>query len=117
MLHLLMPDNSVQDCALKLADFKQVENETISDYALRWRKMHQRLEAAMGRAGKGSHPLDCHVRYVMAAWPKPSTQVRQSDKPATSFQDAVDRARMHDGSKLAGSTVNAVSYTRTPTAR
>lgn len=62
-------------------------------------------------------PLDGNVLHVMTAWPATVYSGRRSDKPATSFKEAIDVARVHEGARLAGGTVSAVSYTHPPTAR
>lgn len=84
-LHLLMPANSAQDCALKLTTNKQSDDETVSEYALRWRKRHHRCEAAVGCANRGR---TAWVAVFVTLWHhglKPSIQV-QSDNPPTSFE-------------------------------
>jgi len=56
LLDILMPANSVEGCAIKLATFKTEKGETVSASALRFRALMSRFESAVERHAKGRTP-------------------------------------------------------------
>ncbi|CAN0053989.1 unnamed protein product, partial [Pylaiella littoralis] len=56
VLDLMMPSNSVEECALRLASFKMEKNESVQNYALRFRSLTSRFEASVERASPGTTP-------------------------------------------------------------
>ena len=116
LLDLLMPCNSVEECALKLASFKLGAAEYVSEYSLRFRTITQPFEFVVER--------QTHGRTSWAAFSvclfqhdglTPSIQCLQlSDQPATSLREAADRARRHEAASLAGGSVSAMPFTPVP---
>ena len=56
LLDILMPANSVVECAIKLATFQTEKGETVSASALRFRALMSRFESAVERHAKGRKP-------------------------------------------------------------
>ena len=56
LLDILMPSNSVEKCAIKLATFKTEKGETVSASALRFCALMSRFESAVERHAKGRTP-------------------------------------------------------------
>lgn len=56
MLDLLMPANSMKDRTLQIATFKPMKGEPVAEYALRFRPVIKRFDAAADCAGKGGTP-------------------------------------------------------------
>ena len=115
LLDLLMPSNSVEEYALKLACFKQGATESVTDYTLRLRTLTNRFESAVERQTQGRRPWAAFSVTLFQHGLIPSIQCLQlSDKPVTSLREAVDRARRHEAASLAGGTVSALSFTPVP---
>ena len=56
LLDILMPSNSVEECAIKLATFKTEKGETVSISVPRFRALMSRFESAVERHAKGRTP-------------------------------------------------------------
>ena len=56
LLDFLMPANSVEECAIKLATFQTEKGETVSASTLRFRALMSRFESAVERHAKGRTP-------------------------------------------------------------
>ena len=102
-LDILIPSNSVEECATKLATVKTEKGETVSASALRFRALMSRFESAVERHAKGRTPW---AAKTVALWQHslpPALQLLQSGaKPVTSFKEAVERARRHEAARLTG---------------
>ena len=115
LLDLLMPSNSVEECALKLASFKQGATESVPKYTFHFRTITNRFESAVERQTKGRTPWAAFSVTLFQHGLIPSIQGLQlSDKPVTSLREAVDRARHHEAASLAGGTVTTLSFTPVP---
>ena len=84
VLDLLMPSNSVEECARLQASFKMTPNETVQHYALRFRELSTRFETSVERPSPGWTPwaaLSCHF---VATWVGPDhpmfTTVRKAGR-------------------------------------
>ena len=116
ILDILMPANSVEECAIKLATFKSDKGETVSASALRFRALMSRFESAVERHAKGRTPWSAITVTLWQHSLPPALQLLQSgEKPVTSFKEAVERARRHEAARLTGAaTVSAMSFTPVP---
>ena len=89
--------------AIKLATFKTEKRETVSASALRFRALMSRSESAVERHAKGCTPW---AAITVTLWQRnlqPALQLLQGgEKPATSFKEAVERARRHEAARLTG---------------
>ena len=56
LLDILMPANSVEECAIKLATFKSEKGETVSASALRYRALTSRFESTVELHATGLTP-------------------------------------------------------------
>lgn len=109
ILDLLMPANSIEDCALQFATFEQHEYETVAAYALRFRSVIKRREAAVDRASKGRIPWSAMSITLWKHGLKPSIQrFQMSEKTALPLKEVIKRVRRHDTNGLSGAaTVSA----------
>ena len=116
ILDILMPANSVEECAIKLATFKPEKGETVSASALRFRALMSRFESAVERHAKGRTPWSAITVTLWQHSLPPALQLMQSgEKPVTSFKEAVERARRHEAARLTGTVnVSALSFTPVP---
>ena len=116
ILDMLMPSNSVENCAKQIAAFKQEPNETITAYATRYRSLLTRFESAVKRASKDRSPWAAYYVVNWEAGLLPDIHKQQmSEKPVTSFREAIDRARRIEGSVVTNdnkATVSATSFKR-----
>ena len=117
LLDILMPANSVEECAIKLATIQTEKGETVSASALRFRVLMSLFESAVERHAKGrTHWAAITVTLWQHSLP-PALQLLQSgEKPVTSFKEAVERARRHEAARLTGgaATISAMSFTPVP---
>ena len=61
LLDILMPSNSVEECAIELATFKTEKGETVSASALRFRVLMSRFESVSYALGSDNcHPVATH---------------------------------------------------------
>ena len=115
LLDLLMPSNSVEEWAVKLASFPQGATESFSDFSLRFRTLTNRFESAVERQIQGHLLWAAFSVTLFQHGLIPSIlRLQLSDKPVASLREAVDGARRHDAASLAVGTVSAVSYTHVP---
>lgn len=114
ILDLLMPSNAVEDAARRLANFKMEAHENVSSYALRFRSLVTRFESSVKRATPGVTPWASLSTIIWQNGLSPSIQCQQlSEKPVTSFREAVERGRRHEAAGFVGG-VSAMSFTRVP---
>ena len=86
LLDILMPSNSVEECAIKLATFKTEKGETVSASALRFRALMSRFESAVERHAKGRTPWAAITVTLWQHSLPPALQLLQSgQKLVTSF--------------------------------
>ena len=119
LLDILMPANSVEECAIKLATFKTEKGETtvVSASALRFRALMSRFESAVERYAKDRTPWAAITITLWQHSLPPALQLLQSgEKPVTSFKEAVERARRHEAARLTGgaATISAMPFTPVP---
>ena len=111
LLDLLMPANSIDECARQIATFNQKGAETVSAYAMRLRTLLSQFQAAVDRVD--DHRTTWNAMTV-ALWQqglKPNVRCLQmTDKPATSLKEAVDRARRHEATSPAGGHISALYH-------
>ena len=90
LLDIVKPSNSVEECALKLASFKQGATGSVSDYTLYFCTVTNRYESAVERQTKGRTPWAAFSVTLFQHGSIPSIQCLQlSDKPVTSLRQAV----------------------------
>ena len=116
LLDILMPANSVEECAIERATFKSEKGETTSTCAPRLRALMSRSESAIERHAKGCTPWSA---ITVTLWqhnlPLALHLLQSGKKPVTSFKEAVGRARRHEAARLTGTaTVSATSFTPVP---
>ena len=89
LLDILVPANSVEECAIKLATLKAEKSETVSASALRFRATVSRFESAVKRHGKGRTPW---AAITVTLWqhspPLALHLLLSGEKPATLFKEA-----------------------------
>ena len=111
LLDLLMPANSIDECARQIASFSQKSAETVSAYAMRFRTILSQFQAAVDRVDDNRTIWNA---MTVALWQQglaPNIRCLQlTDKPATSLKEAIDRARRHEASGLAGGHVSALYH-------
>ena len=109
-LDILMPANSVEECAIKLATFKSDKGEPVSASAVRFRALMPQFESAVERHAKGRTPSSAITVTLWQHSLLPALQLLQSgEKPVTFFKEAVERARRHEAARLTGAaTVSAM---------
>ena len=111
---ILTPANSVEESAIKLATFNTEKSETVSASALRFRAFMPRFESAVERHAKGRTPWSAITVTVCQHSLPPASQLLQSgEKPVTSFEEAVERARRHEAARSTG-TISALSFAPVP---
>ena len=107
LFDIIMPANSVEECAIKLATFQTEKGETVSASALRFRALMSRFESAVERHAKGRTPCAAITVNLCQHSLPPALQLLQSgEKPVTSFKEAVERARRHEAARLTGNAAN-----------
>ena len=111
LLDLLMPANSIDECARQIATFNQKGAETVSAYAMRLRTLLSQFQAAVDRVD--DHRTTWNAMTV-ALWQqglKPNVRCLQmTDKPATSLKEAVDTAHRHEATGPAGGHISALYH-------
>ena len=111
LLYLLMPANSIDECARQIAAFNQTGAETVGAYAMRYRTLLSQFQAAVDRVDDHRTPWNAMTVTLWQQGLKPNIRCLQlSDKPATSLKEAIDRARRHEATGLAGGHISALYH-------
>lgn len=109
LLDLLMPANSIDECARQIANFNQRGAETVSAYAMRYRTILLQFQAAVDRVDDKRTTWSAMTVALWQQGLKPDVRCLQlNDKPATSLKEAIDSARRHEATGLAGGHVSAL---------
>ena len=94
LLDCLMPSNSVEESALRLATFKMDSDESIATYTLRYHNECSRFEACVQRATPGRSPYAALSIVLFRIVVVPGIKLLASQKPhPKTMTDAVAQLR------------------------
>ena len=114
LLDLLMPADSIDNCARQIASFNQKGEETVASYAMRYRTLIGQFQSAVDRAADNRTTWSAMMVALWQHGLKASVCCLQlTDKPCTTMKEAIVRARRHEASGLAGGHVSAL-FNRVP---
>ena len=122
LLDCLMPSNSVEESALRLAEFKMDSSETGASYALRFQNECARFEASVQRFSPGRSPYAALAVVLFRNGFVPGIKIlaQQEQHPKT-MNEAVAQLRRLEAANLSGTQtsrvnahVSANSFTHVP---
>ena len=115
LLDILMPSNSVEECAIKLATFRTENGETVFASELSFRVLLSRFDMAVERHSKGRTAWAATTVSLWQHSLPPALQLLQSErKTVASLKEAVERARRYEAARLTGGAINIITMSFTP---
>ena len=109
LLGLLIPADSIDYCARQIASSNQKGGETVASYAMRYPTLIGQFPSAVDRAADNRTTWSAMMIALSQHGFKPSVRWLQLiDKTCTTMKEAIERARCHEASGLAGGHVMAL---------
>lgn len=110
LLDCLMPSNSVEESALRLAEFKMDPSETGASYALRFQNECARFEASVQRFSPGRSPYAALAVVLFRNGFVPGIKIlAQQEKHPKTMNEAVAQLRRLEAANLSGTQTRRVS--------